>query len=168
MKETVTSEIKYEHIQMFPLPLKWGLREICSHKVFGSQQAENVLGSAPLFCMSNKHHAVGNNVTVKLSCSAQLYSPHGGNSLSVFLGRHMYLCDSCIATICWTGSRWQVTSWISHSKWQLGDAWSTFSQWASSASSIHVFQLSRPQKQNVLVHVTVRCSGHILITLVLL
>lgn len=101
-----------------PLPLKWGLRGICSRKVLGSQQAENVLGSAPLFCMSNKHHAVGNNVTVQLSCSAQLYSSHGGNSLSVSPGRHMYLCDSCIATICCV-DRSHPGSHILNGSWEM-------------------------------------------------
>lgn len=60
--------------------------------------------------------------------AVHLYSFHHGNSLNAFLWRLMYLTDSCIATICWSGSSWQVISWISHSEWQLGYQ-RAFSQW---------------------------------------
>lgn len=166
-KNTITSELKY--IQHPNVSLKWGTkRNLLPYNIWQSTSRKRPGVSSPLFCMSNKLHAVGKNVTVKFSCSVQLYSSHDGNSLSVPFRTHTYLCDSCISTICWIGSSWQVTSWISHSKWQLGDASSTFSQWVSSASSIHLLQLSWPQKQNVLVYMTVSSSGHTLVTLVLL
>lgn len=129
------------NILMFSLNLQWGLREVYFYNALGCQQAQNVLGSVPLVCMSNKHHAVGKYVTVKLSCSLQSYLSHEGNSLSACLWRHMCLRDSCTATICWRGSSWQDTSWISHSKWQLGDA-RVFSHSGSPQPQVYIYYSS--------------------------
>lgn len=116
----LTSELKYAQHQMLPVPFKGGLRQI-SHKVLGNW-TEKVLRSAPLICISNKQHLVGKMSQSSYLALCSCIRPTTGRILSVFSWRHMYLCDSCTATVCWRGSSWQVTSWLSRSEWQLGDA----------------------------------------------
>lgn len=55
-------------------------------------------------------------------------------TVGMLFSEDMYFSDSCIATICWSGSSWQVISWISHSEWQLA-CQRVFSQWVCSVIS---------------------------------
>lgn len=86
------------------------------------------MGSLPLMCICSADHPAEKKSHPNVTGAVYLYSSHHGNSPNAFLGRLMYLTDSCSATICWSGSSWQVISWISHSEWQLG-CQRVFSQW---------------------------------------
>lgn len=52
-------ELQNLNTHTIPPHLRWELRQICSHKVFGNQWAEKVQGSAPLVWVSAKQHSVG-------------------------------------------------------------------------------------------------------------